>query len=169
MKIFKYIVAIIFSVGLTGCATIKSSSGTTSALGNGVWVGTLNFESIKKNNDREQRSHDLLIASCNESIRIWTSNEKNGSYKMIDEKFTIQSYPGTHLIYFLDAAPQQPDWVEIQSYLLMEIDSYNAVVQYSRAVNNRDVNSLHDNRYFTHQGIANLRRMKTSCEIGFNP
>lgn len=88
---------------------------------------------------------------------------------MINEKYSIQSYPDTHLIYFLDADPRQPDWVEIQSYLLMEIDADNAVVQYGRVINNRDLDPLNEKRYFANQGVANLRRAGSNCDSRFNP
>jgi uncharacterized protein YceK len=159
MKIF-----FLFAVAavLAGCAAMEKHDEGSQTISDGVWAGTLKAETILADNSKQDGSSDLLIASCNGIVRIWASTD-DGKYHKLGEKYVVRSYPDSHLIYFLDAEPKQPDWVEIQSYTLLEIGSDRAILQWTRAVNNRDVDVTKKNRYFLSQGIAELRRSNRSC------
>ncbi|MYM97562.1 hypothetical protein [Duganella vulcania] len=150
------------SVALLGCAA-TSHNVTPQSLSDGVWSGTLKSVTIRANDGHEEGQSDLLIASCKGVVRIW-AGDGNGAYSKLGSNYVIHSSPDSHLIYFLDAAPKQPDWVEIQTYSLLEIDSETAVLQWSRAVNNRDLARSDDGRYFFSQGTTRLRHVSQACD-----
>ncbi len=151
------------TLALSGCAATVKHDVVQSSIADGVWAGTLKSELISADNSKREGSSDLLVAACKGVVRIWAS-DGDGKYRKLGENYVVQSYPDSHLIYFLDAEPKQPDWVEIQSYALLEIDSDRAVLQWSRAVNNRDVEASKKDRYFFSQGITQLRRTSKNCD-----
>lgn len=149
-------------VTLLGCAGTNHNVAPPS-ISDGVWSGTLKSVMTRADDSHEDGKSDLLIASCNGVVRIW-AGDGDGAYRKLGNNYVIHSYPDSHLIYFLDAAPKQPDWVEIQTYSLLEIDSETAVLQWSRAVNNRDVAKSDEGRYFFSQGTTRLRHVSQTCD-----
>jgi hypothetical protein len=157
----KNLFATALAVALSGCTTTQHIKQPT--LPDGVWSGTLKSVLVLADDDKQEGASDLLIASCKGLVRFW-ARDQGGTYEKLGNNYVIQSYPDSHLIYSLAAAPTQPDWVEIQSYALLEIDSDTAVLQWSRAVNNRDVAMSKKNRYFFAQGMTKLHRTNRSCD-----
>jgi hypothetical protein len=146
---------------LFGCTTTHSV--VSSNFPDGVWSGSLKSVLISADDSKQEGASDLLIASCKGVVRFWAS-DGDGAFRKLGNNYVVHSYPDSHLIYFLDAEPKQPDWVEIQSYSFLEIDSDTAVLQWSRAVNNRDVAKSEKNRYFFTQGTTRLRRVNQICD-----
>ena len=159
----KFLLLSVLITTLLGCTTPTSQGVIQSSIADGVWSGTLKSELILADGRRQEGSSDLLIATCKGTVQFWAGTG-NGTYQKLGRNYVVRSYPNTHLIYFLDAEPKQPDWVEIQSYALLEIDSERAALQWSRAVNNRDVDPTQKNRYFFSQGVTQLHRVSQSCD-----
>ncbi|MCU6499567.1 hypothetical protein LPN04_17370 [Rugamonas sp. A1-17] len=157
----KFLCMLVLAMTLFGCATTNSV--VSSHLPDGVWSGQLKSVLISADESVQEGKSDLLIASCKGIVRFWAS-DGDGGYRKLGNNYVVNSYPDSHLIYFLDAEPKQPDWVEIQSYSFLEIDSDLAVLQWNRAVNNRDVAKTEKNRYFFSHGITQLRRESRVCD-----
>lgn len=149
------------TMALCGCAATHSEA--PSKLADGVWSGSLKSALTFADGSVREGTSELLIASCQGVVRLWAS-EEDGTVRKLGNQYVVHSFPDSHLIYFLDAEPKQPDWVEIQSYSLLEIDQKTAVLQWSRAVNNRDVAKYEKNRYFFTHGTTELHRVKQSCD-----
>lgn len=162
----KILFLIALAVSLFGCTTTHSH--TPASFPDGVWSGSLKSVVSSADDSKQEGASDLLIASCNSVVGFW-AGDGHGTYRKLGEKYVIHSYPDSHLIYFLDAAPKQPDWVEIQTYSIFEIDKETAVLQWSRAVNNRDLAKSENNRYFFSQGTTQLRRMSQICDSHLVP
>lgn len=128
----------------------------------------MKYKTVSTDNLTDGGSTDLVVAACNGTVRIW-GGTGDGKYIKLSEKFVVRSYPDSHLIYFLHAHPKQPDWVEIHSYALLEIGSDRAILQWSRAVNNRDLEASQTNRYFFSQGVTELRRASKICDAKLVP
>lgn len=160
MKIF---MAAMLSMSLLGCTATAPRSADSPRLANGVWSGTLATVVTNADDSREDRKSELLIASCNGMVRLW-ADDNDGKYRHLGTKYVVQSNPDSHLIYFMDADPAQPGWVEIHSHSMLELSADKAVLLWSRAVNNRDGGKTPKNRYFFSQGITELRRTSHSCD-----
>jgi len=114
------------------------------------------------------KTEHLLVASCAGKVHVWYG-DGTGNYSTHSERFIVSSGLDTHLFYFLSAAPQQPDWIEIQVFTMLEVTQSKARLQWMRAVNNRDLEANDRNRYFTSQGVADLRQASKDCERRFLP
>lgn len=157
----KFLYATALALMLSSCATTPGMPPST--LPDGVWSGSLTSTVTSADESKQEGTSNLLIASCKGVVRFWAS-DGDRTYNKLGNNYVIHSSSDSHLIYFMDEAPKQPDWVEIQSYALLEIDSNTAVLQWSRAVNNRDVAKSAKNRYFFSQGMTTLRRVSQTCD-----
>lgn len=157
---FLFIVAL--AIMLHGCTTTQRIAQHT--LSNGVWSGSLTSELISADGSKREGTSDLLIAICKGTIRFWARDaDTDEGYSKLGNNYIIESSPDSHLIYVLHASPEQPGWVEMQTYALLEMDSDTAALQWSRAVNNRGVEKTKANRYFFSQGITTIRRVNHDC------
>lgn len=156
--------ALLFPVFLLGCAAAPvNHSKLISSIPDGVWVGDLNFQTIKSDGSRtDQGPAEFMIASCKGHVQVWDGNH-DGNFKTIGKYFAGASVPDSHLAYFTDRDTDEPGWSEIQSYVLLELNSSTARLQWSRAVNNRDLAANDTNRYFFNHGVGTLTRMSDKC------
>jgi len=164
----KTLMAAMLSMSLLGCTAPTTRSVDSFGLADGVWSGTLATIVTNADSSQEERKSELLIASCKGVVRLWTNNS-DGKYRKLGTKYHVQSKPDLHLIYFMDADPTQPGWVEIHSHSMLELSPDKAVLLWSRAVNNRDGGKSKKNRYFFSQGIVELRRTSHSCDERLTP
>jgi hypothetical protein len=161
-------------VSISVAALIASSpfSGAQSrpdmAIPDGVWTGSLQSETIKADQSKSSGSGEILIAACGGKLQLLVPNE-GGSFRRWGEKYTPVSGIDSHLFYFIKAASKQPYWVDTQTYVLLEIDSKSAKFQWSRAVNNRDLDKSAANRYFFTYGTADLKRTSAECDHNLIP
>ncbi|MFL6710208.1 MAG: hypothetical protein ACJ8HI_18560, partial [Massilia sp.] len=100
---------------------------------------------------------------CKGAVRVW-AGDAAGNYQKLGDKYVVHSNPDSHLIYYMDAGSDQPNWVEIHSYVFLEIDSDKAVIRWTRAVNNRALNKSDKGRYFFTEGSSELRRVSKECD-----
>jgi hypothetical protein len=154
------------TVSLVACASPPASSVKSPKLSipDGVWVGELNFQTLKRDGTKtEQGPADLLVAACSGHVQVWDGDHK-GSYRPIGKLYAGTSAPDTHLFYFTDKDTDEPGWSEVQVYVLSELDSKTARVHWSRSVNNGDLAVDDPNRYFFNTGIAALSRSSDKCD-----
>ncbi|WP_317201774.1 hypothetical protein [Janthinobacterium sp.] len=111
----KFLLVTALAMALGSCAITPNHSVASSGIADGAWSGSLRSELIFADNSKQEGTSDFLIASCNGIVQFWTG-DGNGAYRKLGKNYVVRSYPDSHLIYFLDAEPKQPDWVEIQSY-----------------------------------------------------
>ena len=146
---------------LLGCATTPTPA--PYGLPDGVWSGTLKSVSTAADQEKNNHTADILFASCKGAVRVWASNAA-GDYHKLGDKYAVHSYPDSHLIYYMDAGPEQPNWVEIQAYVFLELDSDMALIRWTRAVNNRAHNKSAKGRYYFTEGSTELRRVSRDCD-----
>ena len=158
----KNFLLLVVALTISACAQMDKKNDANVTIADGVWAGVIKTESIKADSTKQEDSNELLIATCSGIVRFW-AGKGDGKYVKLGVHYTIHSLPGSHLIYFIDADPEESGWVEIQSYSLLEINADLAVLQWSRAVNNRDVDDSKSDRYFFSQGNAELHRVSTTC------
>jgi hypothetical protein len=60
-------------------------------------------------------------------------------------------------------APEDPIWVETQSFALVEFPSNTLMVSWSRSVNNRVVMDEHPLRVFLDIGMGRLHKASEDC------
>lgn len=163
----KIILPAVLALALVGCAAPPIQGDAPSPLGDGVWSGTLTSQTISPDDSVAEGTSDLLVASCKGVVRIWARDVgpqfPDSAYVRLGTKYRVQSLPDSHMIYYLHAAPTQPDWVEIQTYAFLELDADTAALQWSRAVNNRDIDGAAQGRYFFSQGTTRLTRVNRAC------
>jgi hypothetical protein len=90
---------------------------------------------------------ELVLASRNGSVRIFTTGETTKS----NEMGTIKAGPsmeGTHLLYHMSADSKQPGWEDLQTFSVLELSDSTAWLFSTRTVNNRDQEIGHPNKYF---------------------
>lgn len=155
---------LLFSILLCGCAVMPSNRDVSNdIIPDGVWIGDLNFQTIKADGSKtDQGPAEVMIASCNGYIQVWDGN-RDGTYTMIGKHYVSASVPDSHIAYFTDKDSDEPGWSEIQSYVLLELNTSTARLQWSRAVNNRDLAIDDVNRYFFSHGIGTLERISDKC------
>lgn len=134
----------------------------------GVWQGRIDWSGFQADRTSFSGNYGLLIAACNGEVSIWAQNrEDSNRYEPVSLRTTVQSGADTHVFSFIDAARKQPDWVEIHTYSMLEVSAGIARVQWTRAVNNRDLDPGHGNRTFFHYGTGEFNRTKTTCDRRF--
>lgn len=104
----------------------------------------------------------MAIAICAGEARIWLKQD-DGNYLGPKRDFELHSGLQSYSIQFIDAAPAQPEWVEIQTYILLEKDEDHAAIQWSRAVNNRGLAASDTNRTILEYGSGTLHRTRKTC------
>lgn len=158
---------VVLALALVGCAAPPTHGDAPALLGDGVWSGTLTSQTISADDTVAEGTSDLLVASCKGIVRIWARDVgpqfTDSHYVRLGTKYRVQSLPDSHMISYLHTAPTQPDWVEIQTYAFLELDADTAALQWSRAVNNRDIDGAAHNRYFFSQGTTRLTRVNREC------
>jgi hypothetical protein len=148
---------------LAGCATSMSDPKVASTLfPNGFWEGTIRIGNMT-GQDINPGPHGVRIVTCDENARVWLIDSKGGPAYTPPITFKVTSMIGTHVISKFDAAKKQPDWVEVQTWVLSELSSTTVAVHWSRSVNNRDVGETQANRTFAEFGLGTMRRVRESC------
>ena len=84
-------------------------------------------------------------------------------------RYEGQSGPEVHALVFVHKAPEQPGWVETQTFTVLEIGTKAAAVQWSRAVNNRSKASGAPERTFFYYGTGTFQRTRTGCASPAGP
>jgi hypothetical protein len=154
---------------LLGCAASPSPGPARPSLPDGVWVGDMPFQTISADDTRTDLGPgELVIASCDGSVQVW-SGDRSGNYHPVGKNYVAVAGLETHHFYFIQFDPNQPGWVEIQAYSLLQTDSDTAQVQWSRSVNNRDLSPEHGNRYFFNHGVAHMKQIRKTCDPDLVP
>lgn len=162
-SILKSSSALLVASALTGCATSMSDPKVASTLlPNGFWEGTIRIGNMT-GQDINPGPHGVRIVTCDGNARVWLIDSKGGPAYTPPITFKVTSMIGTHVISKFDAARKQPDWVEVQTWVLSELNSKSAAVHWSRSVNNRDVDEAHANRTFAEFGLGTMRRVRETC------
>lgn len=146
---------------LAGCAVQSPAQRPIFSVPDGTWEGALDWI-IRADGSKSAGGQQLAVAACSGQARVWMMNE-DGNFSGPRRDFRIRSNAQSHTIQFVDAAAKQPDWVEIQTYTLLEIDGKSAVLQWARAVNNRDLPANDANRTILEYGVGKLQRTKEEC------
>ena len=148
---------------LAGCATSMSDPKVASTLlPNGFWEGTIRIGNMT-GQDINPGPHGVRIVTCDGNARVWLIDSKGGPAYTPPITFKVTSMIGTHVISKFDAAKKQPDWVEVQTWVLSELNSKSAAVHWSRSVNNRDLDEAQANRTFAEFGLGTMRRVRETC------
>ena len=129
---------------------------------NGFWEGTIRIGNMT-GQDINPGPHGVRIVTCDGNARVWLIDSKGGLAYTPPITFKVTSMIGTHVISKFDAAKKQPDWVEVQTWVLSELSSTTVAVHWSRSVNNRDVGEAQANRTFAEFGLGTMRRVRESC------
>ncbi|RZL35399.1 MAG: hypothetical protein EOP35_14230 [Rubrivivax sp.] len=170
------LLGLVCAVLITACASKPSGPAQTPPIStvpstpshdipDGVWQGRIDWSGFQADGTPSSGSYGLLIAACKGTASVWAQDqEKPNRYSAISLHMAIRSEADTHVLSFINAARKQPDWVEIHTYSLLEVTADNARVQWTRAVNNRDLDPSHGNRTFFHHGTGEFKRTQTTCD-----
>lgn len=161
-NVFNVLLVVAAVAGCVSQVSFQQTGGATAraTLPDGTWTGTLDW-TIKPDGSKVA-GHDFAIGVCGGKMRHWYKDEK-GEWFSPDVQWTIRSGPDSHTMQYIDQHVKQPDWVEIQSFTLLEIDDKTAAVQWSRAVNNRDLAVGQADRTFFYYGAGTFKRIRTGC------
>jgi hypothetical protein len=163
LTILKSNSALLLPLVLAGCATSMPDSKVASTLlPNGFWEGAIRIGNMT-GQDINPGPHGVRIVTCDGNARVWLIDSKGGPAYTPPITFKVTSLIGTHVISKFDAAKKQPDWVEIQTWVLSELNSKSAAMHWSRSVNNRDVDQAQANRTFAEFGLGTMRRVRETC------
>jgi hypothetical protein len=162
-SILKSSSALLVPLVLAGCATsMPDSKVAPTLLPNGFWEGTIRIGNLT-GQDINPGPRGVRIVTCDGNARVWFIDSKGGPAYTPPITFKVTSLIGTHVISKFDAAKKQPDWVEIQTWVLSELNSKSAAMHWSRSVNNRDVDQAQANRTFAEFGLGTMRRVRETC------
>lgn len=133
-----------------------------STLPNGVWNGNVK-RAIEESGGRTlSGTLELVLASCNGNARIFTNGEKVKANELAGIK-AGRSLDGTHLFYYMAANREQPGWEELQTFSVLELSDSKAWLFSTRAVNNRNLQIDHPNKYFWATTMGQLERVSSYC------
>lgn len=128
----------------------------------GVWLGSVERSLVESGGKAISGRLTVSINSCDGNIEVFTKGE-NGEVHAMPPIKAIQSLDGSHLFYYMAAEPKQPDWEEIQTFSLLELNDKKIWLFWTRAVNNRDLEIDHPNRYFRSTTMGELNRTASDC------
>lgn len=136
----------------------------SSTLPNGVWNGNVERVIVEAGGRTLSATLELVLASCNGEPRIFVSGERMKSNEMQKIK-AGRSLAGTHLFYYMAAEREQPAWEELQTISVLELSDSKAWLFWTRAVNNRDREIDHPNKYFWATTMGGLERVSSHCLV----
>lgn len=148
---------------LAGCAAQNPGPRPVFSISDGAWEGPIRWDEVRADESKASGTIQLALAACSGEVRVWTQRP-DGTFGSPLHGYLIDSNVQSHAIHFVDAAEKQPDWVEIQTFTMLEIDDNRAVIQWTRAVNNRDLPATDRIRTFFYHGIGKLKRISTVCQ-----
>jgi hypothetical protein len=146
---------------LTACAAQQSPKQPDYMIPDGTWEGSLDWI-VRAEGKKETGGQGIAVAACAGQVRIWLRDE-DGNYSGPRRNFQVRSNLQSYSIQFIDTAAVQPDWIEIQTYTLLEVDGTSAALQWSRAVNNRDLAPQDANRTLFDYGVGKLKKTRETC------
>lgn len=158
MRWYLYLVSLL---ALTGCAVPTSPQNSGPILPDGTWEGKLDWI-VRPDGMRGEGGQGIAVTACAGQVRIWLMTE-DGNYRGPRRDFRVRSSLRSHAIQFIDAADDQPGWVEIQTYTLLEKADDSAAIQWTRAVNNLALDDNDANRTILEYGVGTLRRTRKEC------
>jgi hypothetical protein len=153
--------SLISLLALTACSTPQPDKQIESLIPDGTWEGSLDWI-VRMDGRKDKGGQGLAVAACGGQVRIWLMDE-NGNYRGPRKDFQVRSSLQSYSIQFIDKATVQPDWIEIQTYTLLELNGVSAAVQWSRSVNNRDLAPDDANRTIFEYGVGTLKKTRETC------
>lgn len=156
-------ILLLFLLLLTGCASQSNKISSNASIPNGTWSGIFQYNDIKPDQSKHAGTLSLLLVACENEVRFW-SDGGDGVFRTPPVSFRLDSYLGSHIISFKDAAKVQPDWVEIQSLFLAETSPTTAHFQWTRAVSNRDLDASDADRTFFQHGSGVFEHVSVECK-----
>ncbi len=157
---FGLLLSVAAVLGCVAQIPLQRAPGPTSSMPDGTWTGK--FDWVIRHDGVKSEGYEIAIATCDGRARRWIKNEQ-GEWRSNETEWTISSGPDSHTLQFVEQFERQPDWVEIQTITLLEMNDELATVQWSRAVNNRDLANDNSNRSFFGYGTGTLKRIRVGC------
>jgi hypothetical protein len=149
------------AAAVSGCAAPYTHP-LQPSLPNGTWAGTMSTVVVRADDSKKTEQSRMLLATCDGAMQVWSLSEE-GKIQSYRAELTRSSKEDSHLLYFVEAALKQPDWVEIQTYSLVLISADKALLLWTRTVSNRDVSDSDSERFFYGHGTAQLKRIDQEC------
>ena len=148
---------------LAACATAQDENRSKESLLNGEWQGEISWVRLSEDNYPKSGIRKVLLAVCNgeASIRM---KEDDGKYSKAIS-LEVRSSNEMHVLSFLrHQQSDDPSWVESQTWTIIELDSDNLQIQWSRAIRNRHLELLDPLRTIHFQGMGRMERTSRECE-----
>jgi hypothetical protein len=163
---------------LSGCATSLVENNNSiaqkyrkSRISDGIWAGKIQVAgtysddtSIGDDGEIFKKTLDFMVTVCDGEGIFFKMGDRG--YAIPSVNYKNDSYFGSHLIYFQNAEKSNevnPDWVEMQSMLLVEVDSNLLRVQWSRSVNNPKIDKTEKDSNVFVNGVGSLKRTANNC------
>ena len=150
------------ALSLAGCAITPSDGQPVAPSLSGKWVGEIHWRSSLPVEGATSGTHEVVLANCNGEPRFfWRQGD---AYSRSTATYRYASSHSTHMLYFIvQAGEADPQWVETQSWALIEVPGEELKLSWSRSVNNRLSDASDPGRAFTQVGIGQLRKVSSDC------
>ena len=165
---------------LVGCSLTPSkpspraSPFTHFKLRDGAWLGPIEVNGVHLNDtnvgkDGQTLSHTttFLVTVCDGKGIFW-SRRADGTFRAAAQAggFINHSNLENHLIYLEnhdEESQTNPDWIETQTMLLIELNAGSLRAQWSRGVSNPLLSEADLNRAFFWAGVGTLTQVAREC------
>jgi hypothetical protein len=153
---------LLLSLSIAAAVPAIAAAASASALPTGVWIGKVEESTVQSGGKATTDKFVVILDSCEGKTQLWTRDD-DGKVHPLPPAKAVQSLDGTHLFYFMDAEPKQPDWEELHTFSILELNDERAWLLWTRAVNNRDLEVDNSNRYFQSTATGELKRATAKC------
>ncbi len=158
--------AVLFLAACAATPPVLQRPSSNERFPDGVWSGSLEILPTRSGDTSVAKPHNIIVAGCSGDVRAWYQLN-DGSYETPRPRFTVESRLGSYAVRFFDNEnTENPDWVEIQSLLLIALHNGEFRAHWSRAVNNRLTPDDAKSRWFFQHGIGVLKQVSNECEPG---